>query len=201
MMRFIALLFATAFAATVAAQEELPKNPEEAMDIEPPLLIQESPNQNIVYTTPGGPEQKPQPDPDQIAASLEKAKKGAAAGERMYKSGIIAKVDAENRALKVVRLEAELAQAKLEVAKQNVVAQQARLEAGEISQAEVDATQLLAAAAMREAESVMAKKEKAELDAAMLNLQRQKKLLAMGSGRKAEVNRAQEKVSALQQKN
>jgi hypothetical protein len=201
MMRFIALLFATAFAATVAAQEELPKNPDEAMDIEPPLLIQERPNQNIVYTTPGGPEQNPQADPEQIAASLEKAKKSAAAGERMYKSGIIAKVDSENRTLKVVRLEADLAQAKLEVAKQNVVAQQARLEAGEISQPEVDAAQLEAAAAMRVAELAAEKREKAELDAAMLNLQRQKKLLAMGSGRKAEVNRAQEKVSALQQKN
>jgi hypothetical protein len=195
------LVFATAFAATVAAQEELPKNPEEAMDIEPPLLIQETPNRNIVYTSPGGPDQKAQPDPEQIAASLEKARKSAASGERMYKSGIIAKVDAENRALKVVRLESELAQAKLEVAKQNVVAQQARLEAGEISQAEVDVAQLEAAAAMKEAELATEKKEKAELDAAMLNLQRQKKLLAMGSGRKAEVNRAQEKVSALQQKN
>jgi hypothetical protein len=201
MMRVVALLFVSAFAATVAAQEELPKNPEEAMDIEPPLLIQEKPNQNIVYTTPGGPEQNPQPDPDQIAASLEKAKKSAAAGERLYKSGIIAKVDSENRTLKVVRLEADLAQAKLEVAKQNVVAQQARLEAGEISQPEVDAAQLEAAAAMRVAELAAEKKEKAELDAAMLNLQRQKKLLAMGSGRKTEVNRAQEKVSALQQKN
>src|SRR4051812_45414727 len=201
MMRVTALLFVSAFAATVAAQEELPKNPEEAMDIEPPLLIQEKPNQNIVYTTPGGPEEKPQPDPEQIAASLEKAKKSAAAGERLYKSGIIAKVDSENRTLKVVRLETELAQAKLEVAKQNVVEQQARLEAGEISQPEVDAAQLEAAAAMRVAELATEKKEKAELDAAILNLQRQKKLLAMGSGRKAEVNRAQEKVSALQQKN
>jgi hypothetical protein len=201
MMRVVALLFVSAFAATVAAQEELPKNPEEAMDIEPPLLIQEKPNQNIVYTTPGGPEQNPQADPEQIAASLEKAKKSAAAGERLYKSGIIAKVDSENRTLKVVRLEADLAQAKLEVAKQNVVTQQARFEAGEISQPEVDAAQLEAAAAMRVAELATEKKEKAELDAAMLNLQRQKKLLAMGSGRKAEVNRAQEKVSALQQKN
>ncbi|MEY2507391.1 MAG: hypothetical protein QOH01_1720 [Verrucomicrobiota bacterium] len=201
MMRVVALLLVSAFAATVAAQEELPKNPEEAMDIEPPLLIQEKPNQNIVYTTPGGPEQNPQPDPEQIAASLEKAKKSAAAGERLYKSGIIAKVDSENRTLKVVRLEAELAQAKLEAAKQYVVAQQARLEAGEISQPEVDAAQLEAASAMRVAELATEKKEKAELDAAMLNLQRQKKLLAMGSGRKAEVNRAQEKVSALQQKN
>jgi hypothetical protein len=200
MMRFIALLLMLAFAAALPAQEDLPKDPE-PMDIEPPLLIQEAPNQNIVYTSPGTPDQKPPADPDQIAATLEKAKKSAASGERLYKGGIIAKVDAENRALKVIRLEADLAEAKLELAKQNVLAQQARLEAGEISQSEIETAQLLAAAAMREAESASAKKEKAELDAAMLNLQRQKKLLAMGSGRKAEVNRAQEKVSALQQKN
>ena len=189
-----------AFAAALPAQEDLPKDPE-PMDIEPPLLIQESPNRNIVYTSPGSPDQKPLADPDQIAATLEKAKKSAASGERLYKGGIIAKVDAENRVLKVIRLEADLAEAKLELAKQNVLAQQARLEAGEISQSEIEAAQLLAAAAMSDAEAASAKKEKAELDAAMLNLQRQKKLLAMGSGRKAEVNRAQEKVSALQQKN
>lgn len=201
MMRSIALLFILAFAATMPAQEQLPTDPNEPMDIEPPLLIQEAPNQNIVYTTPGGPDQKPLSDPDQIAVTLEKAKKSAASGERLYKSGIIAKVDAENRALKVIRLEADLAEAKLELAKQNVAALQPRLEAGEISQPEFEAAQLLAGAAMKEAESAMARKEKAELDAAMLNLQRQKKLLAMGSGRKSEVNRAQEKVSALQQKN
>jgi hypothetical protein len=201
MMRSIALLFILAFAATLPAQEQLPTDPNEPLDIEPPLLIQEAPNQNIVYTTPGTPDQKPVADPDQIAVTLEKAKKSAASGERMYKSGIIAKVEAENRTLKVIRLEADLAEAKLELAKQNVVAQQTRLEAGEISQPEFEAAQLLAGAAMKEAESAMAKKEKAELDAAMLNLQRQKKLLAMGSGRKSEVSRAEEKVSALQQKN
>jgi multidrug efflux pump subunit AcrA (membrane-fusion protein) len=201
MMRSIALLFVLAFAATLSAQEQLPTDPNEPMDIEPPLLIQEAPNQNIVYTTPGTSDPRPVIDPDQIAVTLERAKKSAASGERLYKSGIIAKVDAENRALKVIRLEADLAEAKLELAKENVVAQQARLEAGEIAQPEFEAAQLLAGAAMKEAESAMAKKEKAELDAAMLNLQRQKKLLAMGSGRKSEVNRAQEKVSALQQKN
>ena len=201
MLRWLALPLILAFAVILPAQGQLPTDPNEPMDIEPPLLIQETPNRNIVYTTPGTPDQKPLPDPDQITATLEKAKKSAASGERLYKSGIIAKVDAENRALKVIRLEAELAEAKLDLAKQNVAAQQARLEAGEISQPEVETAQLLAGAAMREAESAIAKKEKAELDAAMLNLQRQKKLLAMGSGRKSEVNRAQEKVSALQQKN
>ena len=201
MMRSVALLFVFAFAATLPAQEQLPTDPNEPMDIEPPLLIQEAPNRNIVYTTPGTPDSKSLPDPDQIAAALEKAKKSAASGERLYKRGIIAKVDAENRVLKVIRLEADLAEAKLELANQNVAAQQTRLEAGEISQVEIETAQSLSVAAMKEAESATAKKEKAELDAAMLNLQRQKKLLAMGSGRKAEVNRAQEKVSALQQKN
>jgi len=201
MMRLIALPFVIAFAAMLPAQEELPKNPEEPMDIEPPLLIQETPNRDIVYNTPAGPGEKPQPDPEKIAASLEKAKKSAVSGERLYKGGIIAKVDAENRALKVIRLEAELADAKLELAKQNVAAQQARLEAGEIAEAEVETAKSIESAAAKEAEMADAKKSKAELDAAALNLQRQRKLLAMGSGRKTEVNRAQEKLSELQQKN
>lgn len=188
-------------AGIVSAQEELPKDPEEPMEIEPPLLIQEAPNQNVVYARPDSPDAKAQPDPEQIAASLEKAKKSAVSGERLFKAGIIAKVDAENRALKVIRLEAELAEAKLELAKENVTAQQTRLEAGEITQSEMDAANAMAVAAMKDAESAVAKKDKAELDAAMLNLKRQQKLLAMGSGRKSEVTRAQEKVSALQQKN
>lgn len=201
MMRWIALPFVLAFAATLAAQETLPTNPEQPMDIEPPLLIQEAPNQNIVYTTPADPADKAAPDLDQLAAALEKAKKSAASGERLYKGGIIAKVEAESRALKVIRLEAELAEVKLELAKQNVAAQQARLEAGEIAESDVDTAKSLELSAAKEAETAATKKEKAELDAAVLNLHRQQKLLAMGSGRKSEVNRAQEKVSALQQKN
>jgi outer membrane protein TolC len=183
------------------AQETLPTNPEEPTDIEPPLLIQQAPNQNIVYTTPADPTDKPAPDLDQLAASLEKAKKSAASGERLYKGGIIAKVEAENRALKVVRVEAELAEAKLELAKQNVEDQQARFKAGEIAESDVETAKSLELSAAKEAEIAVARKEKAEFDAAVLNLHRQQKLLAMGSGRKSEVNRAQEKVSALQQKN
>ena len=201
MMRWFALLFVIAFAVTLQAEEELPANPNEPMDIEPPLLIQESPNRNIVYTTPGNPDPKPPADADQLAIALEKAKKSAASGERLYKGGIIAKVEAENRVLKVIRLEAELAEARADLAKQNATVQEARLEAGEISQDQVEAAKSEAVAAIKDAESAAAKKEKAELDAAVLNLQRQKKLLAMGSGGKAAVNRAQEKVSALQQKN
>jgi hypothetical protein len=197
MMRSIALAFSFLFAASSMAQEELPKDPSEPLDIEPPLLIQETPNRNIRETTPGVAEQKGL-DPERIAAALEKAKKSAASGERLYKSGIIAKVEAENRALKVVRLEADLAQANLEVAQQNVAAQQTHFDAGEITQVELEAAKAGLLAATNEAQLAAGRRDRAELDAALLNLQRQKKLLAMGSGRKSEVNRAQEKVSELQ---
>ena len=200
MTRWLALLASVLFAAALPAQEpDLPKEPE-PMEIEPPLLIQELPNRNIVRNAPAVPGQKDL-DPERITLALEKAKKNAASGERLYKSGIIAKVDAENRALKVVRLEADLAEAKLELAKQNLEVQQVRLDAGEISADELETAKSLLAGATKEAESAAARKNQAELDAAELNLRRQQKLLAMGSGRKAEVNRAQEKVSALQQKN
>ncbi|HKP94069.1 MAG TPA: hypothetical protein VJS88_09250 [Chthoniobacterales bacterium] len=198
MFRHFAVAGLFLFATALGAQEELPKDPGEPMDIEPPLLIQEAPNRNVVYTRPDAAEPGPA-DPDRIAQALEKAKKSAASGERLYKSGIIAKVEAENRVLKVVRLEADLAEARLELAKQDLSLQEARLEAGEISEADLRTAQRALAAATGEAESAVAAKKKAELDAATLNLQRQKKLLAMGSGRKAEVSRAQEKVAALQE--
>lgn len=200
-MRWLALPLLFALAVSLSAEEQLPTDPNEPMDIEPPLLIQETPNRNIVHTNPAIAEQKPQPDPEQIALALEKARKSAAAGERLYKGGIIAKVDAENRVLKVIRLEADLAEAKLELARDNVASQEARVEAGEIERREAEAAKLILVAAAKEAEEAVTRKKKAELDAAVLNLRRQQKLLAMGSGRKSEVNRAQEKVAALQQEN
>jgi len=188
-------------AATLPAQEELPKNPSEPLEIEPPLLIQETPNRNVVHTNPDtAVAGQTVLDPERIGIALEKAKKSAASGERLFKAGVIAKVEAENRVLKVVRLEADLAQAKLEVAKEDVAAEQARVASGEIPESETAAAVAVLALAEQEAEAAVARRERAELDAARLNLQRQKKLLAMGSGRKSEVSRAEEKVSALQSK-
>ena len=200
MMRVVALPFVLAFmfATPLLAQEDLPKDPNEPMEIEPPLLIQEAPNRNVVYARPDSAQAVPG-DPEQIAATLEKAKKNAASGERLYKSGVIAKVDAESRVLKVIRLEAELAAAQFEVAKQELAAEETRLESGEITESQLEGARRAVAAASREAEAAAARKKQADLDAAQMNLRRQQKLLAMGSGRKAEVNRAQEKVAALQE--
>jgi hypothetical protein len=196
MMRLFAFSLSLFLAASLLAEEELPQDPGESLDIEPPQLIQEIPSRDPGQSTAAA---APQLGPEQIALALEKAKKSAASGDRLYRSGVIAKVEAENRVLKVVRLEADLANARLEAARENVVAQQSRFDAAEISQSELEKARSELALATNEAEAATAQREKAELDAALLNLHRQKKLLAMGSGRKSEVSRAEEKVAALQQ--
>lgn len=196
MVRWLAFPFGVFLAATLLAEDELPTDPGESLDIEPPLLIQEMPNRAPLPSTP---EVEPEPDPDRIQIALEKAKKSAASGERLYKSGVIAKVEAENRSLKVIRLEMELAQAQLELAKQTVASQQSRFDTREISQSELEGAKTALVAATNAAQAAVTRRDRAELDAALLNLSRQKKLLALGSGRKSEVNRAEEKVAALQQ--
>ena len=198
MMRLLAFPLIVLLAASLAAEEELPQNPSEPepLEIEPPLLIQEVPSRGPVQSTPGI---TPELDPERIQIALEKAKKSAAAGERLFRGGIIAKVEAENRALKVVRLGADLANARLELAKKNVATQQSRFDAAEIPEAELAQARTLLIAATKEAAEATAQREKAELDAAFVNLQRQKKLLALGSGRKSEVSRAEEKIATLQQ--
>lgn len=196
MVRCFAGLLGFFLAASLLAEEELPQDPSEPLDIEPPLLIQEIPTRGPVQSTPGIAADL---DPERVQIALEKAKKSATAGERLFRSGVIAKVDAENRALKVVRLEAELANARLEAAKQTVATQQLRLDAAEIPQSELEVARAALASATNEAAAAAERREKAELDAARLNLSRQKKLLALGSGRKSEVSRAEEKLATLQQ--
>ncbi|MBA3833819.1 MAG: hypothetical protein H0X34_18380 [Chthoniobacterales bacterium] len=179
-------------------EDELPKDPEISFDVEPPLLIQEQSNQRELRA---GSDSAPEggSDPERIEAALEKAKRSAAAGERLFRSGVIAKVEAENRALEVVRLQADLANAQLERATAGVASQQARLEAGEITPDEFDRAKAGLAQATAAAQAASANRDRAEMDAALVNLKRQKKLLALGSGRKSDVNRAAEKVTALQQ--
>jgi multidrug resistance efflux pump len=63
---------------------------------------------------------------------------------------------------------------------------------------EVSSTAEALAQAEEAAARAAEERNRAELDAAQRNLQRQQKLLALGSGRKADVNRAQEKLAELQ---
>jgi hypothetical protein len=165
-------------AISVFAQEtETP-----SFEIEPPLLIKEVTEQSA---TPAG-SPAPREDVHVLEKKLENAKRNSAFGERLFKMGAIAKVDAEQRALKVVRLQAEIENTRLAAAKEKVV---------ELRPS--DAVDLAQAEAL--AKLANENRERAEMEAAILNVKRQKKLLALGSGGKSAVNRAQEKLEALKQ--
>ena len=186
MRRIFTILVAFSLLAPARATDELPQHSAgEAMDFEPGLLPDLGP----------APEPPLPPDsPAQLEATIERAKKSAASGERLFRAGIIAKVEAEKRALKVVRLTFELAIARLETTKTELDAKRADFDAGKLTQAQLDAAQASADAAASTAW------QRAELAAAELNLSRQRQLLAAGLGSKSLVARAQSQVAGLKSK-
>jgi hypothetical protein len=192
---FVLLVTVIATALAAFAADELPQNESnepDSFDIEPPLL-----KQNL--STEPGPATSSPGDLDlvQLEKQLDRAKKSASGAERLYKIGVLAKVEVEQRALKVVRLESDIANAQLARAKAELAAQESQLAAGESTRNELEAAKAMLAQLTEAAQSVAAKRERAELDAAEANLRRQQKLLALGSAHKSDVNRAQEKLAEL----
>jgi len=157
-------------------EPELPE-PDDTLplDIEPPLLLQNlAPNDLTLDPR----------SPSAIEEDLARARKKAASADRLFRAGIIAKVEAEQRVLRVVQLEAMLAEARLEEARK------VEVEKG-ISESTI--------ADLAEAARIATERcHGAEIEAASRNLQRQKKLLALGSAHKSDVNRAEEKLAELQ---
>ena len=191
------VVFAIAATTTFASlhAQELPTKEgeqplEQPIDVEPPLLIQSrNADGSLVLAGPAA-AAVPDADIEKLERNLARAKRNASGADRLYKAGIISKVEAEERELRVVRLQATLAEAQLQIAKR-----QPEAEATEEAQPEGNAT-------VEQAEQTAARaaeeRRKAEIDAAFRNLQRQQKLLALGSGRKADVNRAEQKLAELQ---
>jgi len=157
-------------------EPELPEQSDSLpSDIEPPLLLQNLMSDDSTL------------DPRSTAAienDLAQARKRAASADRLFRAGIIAKVEAEQRALRVVQLEAMLAEARLE---------EARKAAAQTGKSESEIADIAEAARI-----ATERRHQAEIEAALRNLQRQKKLLALGSAHKSDVNRAEEKLAELQ---
>jgi hypothetical protein len=190
MKRWIGSLASMALAVSALAQSDLPlplpsNDPEEPGEIDPPLLIQSRAFDGSMPDLTANPPAAT-PDIAKLEADLVRAQKRAAGADRLFRAGIIAKVDAEQRQLKVVQLEAALAQARLDAAK---------AKAETTGDAETEAQ---VASAERDAQRALQERQQAEMEAALRNLQRQQKLLALGSGRKADVSRAEAKVAELQ---
>ncbi len=94
-----------------------------------PSVNRSSPGQAIAFLRISSRRSVPKSEPDDstldprstsaIENDLAQARKRAASADRLFRAGIIAKVEAEQRALRVVQLEAMLAEARLEEARKS----------------------------------------------------------------------------------
>ncbi|HZS17351.1 MAG TPA: hypothetical protein VFA51_05395 [Candidatus Udaeobacter sp.] len=159
-------------------------------DVEPPIL-----KQNL--------QDDPSPESDmaRLEKRLQRAKQSAAGAERLYKIGVLAKMEVEQRLLKVIRCESELANARVDRAKEELAEKESQLATGEITKDELESMKIALAQLTESAQVATAKRERAELEAAEANLRRQQKLLKLGVGQKSDVTNAEEKLAELKAQN
>jgi multidrug resistance efflux pump len=195
MARIFALpvtLVALAIAAWAADQSAGNKAEEpDSFDVEPPILQQNLSDEPL-----------PNGDMERLEKQLARAKQNAAGAERLYKIGVLARVEVEQRMLKVLRCESDLANARVARAREELDEKESQLAAGEITRDELESIKTALAQLTEAAQVATAKRERAELEAAEANLRRQQKLLKLGIGQKSDVTHAEEKLAELKaQKN
>ena len=191
MTRVVALptvmLLGVAMAAWAADQSAGNKSEEpDSFDVEPPILKENLSDEPL-----------PNGDMARSEKQLERAKQNAAGAERLWKIGVLAKVEVEQRLLKVVRCESDLANARVARAKEELSARESQFAAGEITRDELESAKTVLAQLTESAQVAAAKRQRAELEAAEGNLRRQQKLLKLGIAQKSDVTRAEEKLANL----
>jgi multidrug resistance efflux pump len=195
MTRMLALavtLLALAMAVRAADQSAENKSEEpDSFDVEPPILKQNLSDEPL-----------PNGDLARLEKQLQRAKQNAAGAERLYKIGVLAKMEVEQRLLKVIRCESDLANARVARAKEELAEKESQLATGEITRDELESMKTALTQLSEAAQAATAKRERAELEAAEANLRRQQKLLKLGIGQKSDVTHAEEKLAELKaQKN
>jgi hypothetical protein len=193
MIRAIVLpvTFLTSAMVALAADQSNKSDEPEAFDVEPPILKQNLSDEPM--PAPGTPDA----EVARLEKQLERAKRNADGAERLYKIGVLAKVEVEQRLLRIVRTESDLATALVTQAKERVAEVESRVASGETPKDELDAAKAALAQLTEAAQVALAKRERAELEAAEANVRRQQKLLKLGSAGKSDVDRAEEKLAEL----
>jgi hypothetical protein len=191
MLRGAALLLGLLVTALFA--QDPGKDPD-SFDIEPPLLIPNRDDEKVAKTEPSQPRTV---DLAKLEKEFERAKRNSAGLDRLLKIGALSKLEVEQRKLRVVHLEFQLAEARLVAAKENMLEKDKKLGAGEIAKAEVTPAESNLALAIQAAHTAQAKSDQADIDAAEANVHRQEKLLALGSARKKDLERAVQKLEQL----
>jgi hypothetical protein len=192
MIRAIALpvMFLTSAMIALATDQSSNSYEPGEFDIEPPILKQNLSDELAEAGTPDG-------DVARCDKKLERAKRNAAGAERLWKIGVLAKVEVEQRALKVVKCETELASARVTQAKGTVAEQESRVASGETTKQELEVAKTALAQLIEAEQKAVAKRETAELEFAEANLRRQQRLLKLGSAHKSDVTNAEEKLAEL----
>jgi hypothetical protein len=194
MTRMLALpvtLLALAMAVWAADQSAENKSEEpDSFDVEPPILKQNLSDEPL-----------PNGDVARLEKQLGRAKQNAAGAERLWKIGVLAKVEVEQRLLKVVRCESDLANARVARAKEELAEKESQLATGEITRDELESMKTALAQLTEAAQVATAKRERAEIEAAEANLRRQQKLLKLGIAGKSDVIQAEEKLAELKAQN
>ncbi len=186
---FAPLVTACALAIAAWAADQSAENKSEepdSFDVEPPILKQNLSDEPL-----------PNSDLARLEKQLERAKQNAAGAERLYKIGVLAKMEVEQRLLKVIRCESDLANARVARAKDELAEKESQLATGEITSDELESMKTALAQLTEAAQVATAKRERAELEAAEANLRRQQKLLKLGIGQRSDVTRAEEKLAEL----
>ena len=195
MIRAVALqvtLLATAIITVAADPSAKTKSDEpEAFDVEPPILKQ---NLSDAPLPAAG---TPDAEVARLEKQLERAKRNADGAERLYKIGVLAKVEVEQRLLKVVRTESDLATARVTQVKEKVAEEESRVASGENEKDALDAAKAMLVQLTEAAQVAAAKRERADLEAAEANVRRQQKLLKLGSAHESDVAGAEEKLAEL----
>src|SRR5438046_2379159 len=195
MFRAVALpvmLLAAAMVTIAADPSAMNRSDEpEAVDGEPPILKQKLSDEPL--PAPGTTDA----EVARLEKQLERAKRNADGAGRLYKIGVLAKVEVEQRLLRVVRTESDLANARVTQAKEKVAEDESRVASGEAPKDELDAAKAAVAQLTEAAQVALAKRERAELEAAKANVRRQQKLLKLGSADKSDVDRAEERLAEL----
>lgn len=192
MIRAVALPLTFITSALIALAADQPNNSEEPgeFDIEPPILRQNLSDELAEAGTPDG-------DVARCEKKLERSKRNAAGAERLWRIGVLAKVEVEQRALKVIKCETELASARVAQAKGIVAEQESRVASGESTKQELEVAKTALAQLIEAEQKAVAKRESAELEFAEANLRRQQRLLQLGSAHKSDVTNAEERLAEL----
>jgi multidrug resistance efflux pump len=199
MTRVLALLVTLFPAVTLTLAEDQSRQNQaqepDSLAVEQPIL-----NQNL-----SADRSAPEPPGEAVArleTKLEEAKRDAKGVERLCKNGVLSKAEMEQRLLKVIQCEAEVASARLAEAKQKLAELESGVTVGESAKDQLAGAKAALKQLSEATATATAKRERAELEAAEANVRRQQQLLKLGVAAQSDVDGAEEKLAELKaQKN